>query len=150
MQVEALDATEEEGDLGSRSLQFSGPFELQPATDQNDEMNGQQPNILEAGQGCWLLASADTSLTPLVKVSSVQQMSSMSKSPYKVNPPAEGSSQFTNLTMDLRAKVQMIADTVTLRDAWHFFNYMGTPPSFTTDYSDARLNSALMYPYPHP
>ena len=147
MQVEALDATEEEGELGSRSLQFSGSFELQPATDQNDERNG-QPNILEAGQGCWLLASADTSLTPLVKVSSVQQMSSMSKSPYKVNPPAEGSSQFTNLTTDLRAKVQMIADTVTLRDAWHFFNYMGTPPSFTTDYSDAGSNLGPDVPLP--
>jgi hypothetical protein len=71
MQVEALDGTEEEVELGSRSLQFSGPFELQPATDQNDERNGQQPNILEAGQGCWLLVSADTSLTPPVKVSSV-------------------------------------------------------------------------------
>jgi hypothetical protein len=34
----------------------------------------------------------------------------------------------------------MIADIVTLRDAWHFFNYMGTPPSFITDYSNTGLN----------
>ncbi len=133
-------------DLGSRSPQFSGSFELQPAPDQNDERHDQQPDILEAGQGCQLIASLATSPRTPKKACSLRQISSMSRSHDEDNPPTEGSSEFAGLPADLRAKAEMIGDRVTLEDAWQFFNYKRTLRSFSTNCSDAGPNSVLDVP----
>jgi hypothetical protein len=95
--TEAINATESE--LGSRNLEYSRALELRLRTDQ-DERHGQQSKILEASKD-----GRPSPRTPDVSLS------------------VEGGNEFSMLSTPLRAKLERIADAVTLATVRGYLKY---------------------------
>jgi hypothetical protein len=130
--IEATDATEVEVEVevGSRS---PGPLEPQLETDQ-DGRHYQQPDISETSKDIGLSITVATPPTPPQTVVGSRRSSPI---PPGVDISNGGSDRFTKLSAALRAKLGMIADTVTLATVWDYLKNKRTPLSSTDDCADA-------------
>lgn len=136
--IRAADATKVEVEGGKRSFRCSATLTHQLETDQKGRYN-QQPGISEVGKDRRLSIIVSALSSPLQTAVRSRYPSSI---PCRVDLSNGGNDRFTKLHAILRAKLERIADTVTVATLWDYLKYKRNLLFFIDDCANASEQDA--------